>query len=121
MHRHILAGTVLLTVLVAGSTFGGEPSCCEPRPGSHVASIAPAHAATGCIRGFLRKIAPVEGWNPYGDLLHWRPTNCFPCAGGPDDYCRKSLPCVCWPRYPSYFVWAPPEACSTQYNCQPGK
>lgn len=32
-----------------------------------------------------------------------------PGCGGPDDYCRKPPPRVCWPPDPPYYVWGPPE------------
>ena len=55
---------------------------------------------------FLQRLHPVGGWNPYGGgLLHWWNPHCFPCqCGGPDDYCRKPLPRVCWPPYPPYYI-----------------
>jgi hypothetical protein len=47
-----------------------------------------------------------------GGLLHWWDPACYPCYGGPDDYCRKSLPKLCWPGpYPSSYIWGPPETC----------
>jgi hypothetical protein len=65
---------------------------------------------------FLKRLAPVGGWHPYGTgMLHWWPHHCFPCGGGPDDYCRKPLPRVCWPPYPPYYIIeAPPEICNPQ-------
>ena len=59
---------------------------------------------------FLQRLHPVGGWNPYGGgLLHWWNPHCFPCQTAPDDYCRKPLPRVCWPPYPPYYIWGPPE------------
>ena len=59
---------------------------------------------------FLQRMHPVGGWHPYGGgLLHWWNPHCFPRQGAPDDYCRKPLPRVCWPPYPPYYVWGPPE------------
>jgi hypothetical protein len=68
----------------------------------------------------LKRLAPAGGWHPYGGgLLHWWPAHCFPCNGGPDDYCRKPLPSVCWPPYPSYYTWGLPEIGIAQQICQP--
>ena len=56
------------------------------------------------------RLRPVGGWHPdNGGLLHWWPHHCFLCAGAPDTYCRKPIPHVCWPPYPPYYIWAPPE------------
>ena len=53
---------------------------------------------------------PAGGWHPYGGgLLHWWNPHCFPCRAAPDDYYRKPLPRVCWPPYPPYYIWGPPE------------
>ena len=63
----------------------------------------------------------VGGWQPYsGGLLHWWPRHCFPCAGAPDDYCRKPLPRMCWPPYPPYYTWGPPEGSSPSGGCRVG-
>lgn len=86
---------LVLIVALAGANQGmtGQPSCCPPPEDS-----------------FLKRIHPVGGWHPYGGgLLHWWPHHCFPCGGAPDDYCRKPLPPVCWPPYPPYYIWGPPE------------
>ena len=59
---------------------------------------------------FPHRLQPAGGWNPYGDgLPHWWNPHCFPCQDAPDDYCRKPLPRVCWPPYPPYYIWGPPE------------
>jgi hypothetical protein len=101
MRRQIVA--VFLALIVTGSVSGGEPPCSEPRP--------------ACC---LRQLGPVGGWDPYGGgLLHWWPRHCFPDSGGPDDYCRKPLPCVCWPPYPPYYIWGSPEIRLPQRTCQP--
>jgi hypothetical protein len=68
-------------------------------------------------RPFTERIKPVGGWSPYGGgLVRWWPRDCFPRCGAPDDYCRKTLPKVCWPPYPCYFTYGPPEVC---YPCCP--
>jgi hypothetical protein len=62
--------------------------------------------------GCLQRIHPAGGWFPYGGgLLHWWNPDCFPNCGGPDDYCRKSLPNVCRPKYPPFYTYGPPEIC----------
>jgi hypothetical protein len=95
MTQHIYFATLVTAMLAAGRGPAGEPPC--PDGGSE------------CC---LRRFAPVGGWNAYGGgLLHWWPTHCFPCAGAPDDYCQKPLPKVCWPSYPPYYIWGPPEVC----------
>jgi hypothetical protein len=90
-------GAALLTLLAAGWTCAGEP------PGAEPPACTPW------------RLGPAGGCFPYGGgLLHWWPRDCFPRCGGPDDYCRKSLPSVCWPPYPPYYIWGPPEICHPQ-------
>jgi hypothetical protein len=97
MRHHVWFGA-LVALLAAGRGLSAEPPCCE--------------AAQEC---YLKRLSPVGGWDPYGGgLLHWWPRHCFPCYGAPDDYCRKPLPKVCWPAYPSYYSWGPPEICAPQ-------
>jgi len=61
---------------------------------------------------FLQRWHPVGGWDPYGGgLLRWWNPCCFPHCGGPDDYCRKPFPCVCWPCYPPSFIVVPAGNC----------
>jgi hypothetical protein len=91
-----------------------------PRPGPRAAAAALAFAcllATGAPavaggddrpRGVLARFRPAGGWSPDGaGLIHWWNPRCFPRCGGPDDYCRKPTPAVCWPPYPPYYVLAP--------------
>jgi hypothetical protein len=93
MRRQAWIGVVLPALIVAASACGGEPPCSEPRP--------------DC---FLRWLGPAGGWDAYGGgLLRWWPKHCFPDCSGPDDYCRKPLPPVCWPPYPPYYTWGSPE------------
>jgi hypothetical protein len=89
---------LLLSLIACGQRAGAEP--------------AP--------EGFLQRLGPAGGWHPYGGgLLHWWPRHCFPHCGGPDDYCRKTLPWVCWPAYPPYYVWGPPDSGCPRENCRP--
>ncbi|HTU91494.1 MAG TPA: hypothetical protein VMF69_15535 [Gemmataceae bacterium] len=95
MRRYAWICAVGLGLIAGGWAFGGGPSCCEQEQ-----------------KSFLQRFSPVGGWHPYGGgLLHWWPHHCFPCRGGPDDYCRKPLPHVCWPPYPPYYIWGPPRCC----------
>ena len=95
MRRELWIGALVAALLGSGRGFGAEPSCCEP--------------PQDC---FLKRIGPVGGWFPdAGGLLNWWPECCFPRCGGPDDYCRKPIPCVCWPPYPPYFIWRPAGSC----------
>lgn len=100
MNRQKCIGAILITLIAGSSVVAGEPSWGEPaRP------------------SILQSWHPQGGWNPYGGgLLRWWPRHCFPCCGAPDDYCRKPLPRVCWPPYPSYYQWGPPEICCPQGN-----
>jgi hypothetical protein len=83
---------VFVATMVCNSGLNAESCCQKP-------------AADGWIKQF----APAGGWCPYGGgLLHWWPRHCFPRCGGPDDYCRKKLPRLCWPPYPPYYIWGPP-------------
>jgi hypothetical protein len=96
MKLHIWLGAVLVVLVAGVRGSSGEPACCLP-PESN----------------FLQRLAPVGGWHPDGGgLLCWWPEHCFPCGGAPDDYCRKPLPKVCWPPYPPYYTWGPPEMSS---------
>jgi hypothetical protein len=89
---------VMLSAGVQG--LGSEPHCAPPGVGD-----------------FVQRVGPVGGWDPYGGcLLRWWKPSCFPRCGGPDDYCRKPLPRVCWPPYPSYYIWGPPEVCHPPSN-----
>jgi hypothetical protein len=109
---------VFLALVAAGESFGGEPPCSEPRPTIPIVACSEDHATTEGAACFLQRLGPVGGWNPYGGgLLRWWPPHCFPCGGAPDDYCRKPLPRVCWPPYPPYYIWGPPEICPPQGNC----
>ena len=99
MTRHLRIAVLVVSVLCAGQVLGGEPWYCEPPQ-----------------TGFLQRVHPVGGWDPYGGgLLHWWNPYCLPPCGGPDDYCRKKLPILCWPTYPPYYRWVPGEM--PQSNC----
>jgi hypothetical protein len=103
MRRDAWLGAVLLALTAGGWAPAGEPPGCEPAP-----------------TGFLRWLGPAGGWHPYGGgLLHWWNPDCFPRCGAPDDYCRKTLPRVCWPAYPPYYIWGPPEIGHPQGCCGP--
>lgn len=94
MKQRAWMSAVGLALLVGGWASGGGPPCCESDQMS-----------------LLQRIAPAGGWNRYGGgFLHWWPKHCFPCNNGPDDYCRKPLPKVCWPPYPPYYIWGPPQS-----------
>jgi hypothetical protein len=96
-------GVALLTLLAAGWACAEEPPCAESRPASSP-----------------WRLGPTGGWFPYGGgLLRWWPRDCFPRCGGPDDYCRKPLPSVCSPPYPSYYIWGPPEIVHPSDSCPP--
>src|SRR5438477_13156322 len=97
------AWTLVLALVTCGQAIGGEAGPSDPG-GPHV----------------FERFHPVGGWHPYGGgLLHWWPPHCFPCRGAPDDYCRKPLPRVCWPPYPSYYIGGPPEICYPQgHGCR---
>ena len=101
MRRHAWIGIVAITLSAGGQGLRAELPCCEP--------------PQDC---FLKRLGPIGGWHPYGGgLLNWWPRHCFPCGGAPDDYCRKPLPNVCWPPYPSYYIWGPPEICWPPRRC----
>jgi hypothetical protein len=94
MRSQIRMWSILLTLISCGQGLGGEGGESEVLPRRH----------------FLQHLRPVGGWNPYGGgLLHWWNPHCFPRQAAPDDYCRKPLPSVCWPHYPPYYTWGPPE------------
>jgi hypothetical protein len=95
MKLQVWLGVLLAALVAGGRGSGSEPSCCPPPEPE-----------------FLKRFHPVGGWHPdSGGLLCWWPKHCFPCCGGPDDYCRKPPPCVCWPPYPPYYQWGTPEIC----------
>jgi hypothetical protein len=86
--------TILLTLISCGQGLGGEGGALDEQPRHH----------------FFQRLHPTGGWNPYGGgVLHWWKPHCFPCETGPDDYCRKPLPRVCWPQYPPYYTWGSAE------------
>jgi hypothetical protein len=97
MRRHAWIGALLLSAIAGSRGPGGELPGCEPgRP---------------C---FLQRVGPVGGWFPYGGgLLRWWDPHGFPRCGGPDDYCRKKFPPVCWPPYPPWYLCGPPPAAAT--------
>jgi hypothetical protein len=96
-------GTLIVALIAGGRGVCAEPAYCEP--------------PQDC---FLKRLAPVGGWCPYGGgLLHWWNPHCFPCGGAPDDYCPKPLPRVCWPPYPPYYIWGPSEVCYPPGCCWP--
>jgi hypothetical protein len=96
-------GVALLVLTLTGQGLGRQQDgAVTPRP------------------GFWQWLAPTGGWHPYGGgLLHWWNPFCFPRLGGPDDYCRKPLPNVCFPAYPPYYIWGPPANCPPPYTCPP--
>src|SRR5579862_777465 len=97
MKRQAWIAVALGALIAATWVYGADPPCTDLN--------------TGC----MGRPAPAGGWFPYGGgLLRWWPRDCFPHCGAPDDYCRKALPCVCWPSYPSYYIWGPPEVCCPQ-------
>jgi hypothetical protein len=103
MKLQVWLGAILFVVIAGARGSGGEPACCPPPEPN-----------------FLKRFHPVGGWHPdSGGLLRWWPKHCFPCCGGPDDYCRKPLPCVCWPPYPPYYKWVSPEICPPRDCCRP--
>ena len=94
MHYRLSLLTVAVGLVLGACRLSAAPPCCDPPEDE-----------------FLRRLSPVGGWHPYGGgLLHWWPRDCFPRCGGPDDYCRKPLPRVCWPPYPPYYIWGSPPA-----------
>jgi hypothetical protein len=98
MRRQAWVGAALLALLAAGWACGGEPPCSEPHPVCSPWRLGPAGA-----------------WFPDGGgLLHWWAPHCFPRCGAPDNYCRKNLPCVCWPPHPPYYIEGPSEICHSQ-------
>jgi hypothetical protein len=97
-----LAVVVMLAATTVSSRAGDAPPC------------------ESDIAAWLGRVHPVGGWCPYGTgPIHWWNPHCFPCCKGPDDYCRKTLPCVCWPGYPGYFQYGPPNPCACRAGgCQ---
>jgi hypothetical protein len=88
-------GACVIAMLAGSRGLGVEPAGCMP-----------------CEDGVVKRCAPAGGWHPYGGgLLHWWNAHCFPCDGAPDDYCRKPLPRLCWPCYPPWYIFGPPEIC----------
>jgi hypothetical protein len=92
--RKLWTWTLVLTVGTCGQAVGGERGRLDPDR-----------------QPFLQRFHPAGGWNPDGGgLLHWWNPHCFPRCGGPDDYCRKPPPNVCWPPYPPYYMWGTPQS-----------
>ena len=101
MRNAIWVAALLVALSASSQGRAGEPCGCEP-----------------AADGFAQRIHPAGGWHPYGGgLLRWWDPCCYPRYCGPDDYCRKPLPRLCWPGpYPSSYTWGPAEAC-----CRPTK
>jgi hypothetical protein len=115
MRRHARIGAVLLALVAVGWAAGGEPraACCAAATGC-AQQAAAADPGQPCL---LDKQKQPAAWFPYGGgLLHWWDPHCFPRCAGPDDYCRKQLPNVCWPGYPPWYVWVRPATCCP--NCK---
>jgi hypothetical protein len=82
---------VVLALVPWNSVTGGEGVLPEPS-GQHL----------------FQRMRPVGGWHPdSGGLLHWWNPRCSPPCGGPDDYCRKPMPRICWPPYRPFYIWVP--------------
>ena len=120
MRAQVGACAFVLALVAGGLGLAGEVGSPQPPQPGWVLTLTPDDPGHGGKHGccpppeqqFLERIHPVGGWHPYpGGLLHWWPPHCFPCGGAPDDYCRKPLPRVCWPPYPPYYIWGPPEIC----------
>jgi hypothetical protein len=102
MKRRISIETILLMLIACGHGFGGEWG--EGADASH------GHRP--------HRFRPQGGWHPYGGgLVHWWNPHCFPCQVAPDDYCRKPMPRTCWPAYPPYYTWGPPEIGHGRTDC----
>src|SRR6516165_4381902 len=98
MKRAGWIATLLITLSAAGRGLAIDHDCCPPPQ-----------------EGIFKRCQPVGGWAPYGGgLLRWWNPHCFPRCGAPDDYCRKNLPCVCWPPHPPYYIEGPSEICHSQ-------
>jgi hypothetical protein len=100
MNRIIQLVVLLVALLPGPRLLAGEPSCCDSRD---------------CFS--FGQLAPAGGWNPGGGILHWWRKCCFPNCGTCDDYCRKPLPCFCWPDYSRYYTFGPSEICYGQCGC----
>ena len=88
MGRRLWSWALVLALGASGRAIGGVPGCPDPH-----------HAHP------LQEFHPAGGWHPdRGGLLHWWNPHCFPRCGGPDDYCRKPPPRVCWPPYLPYYI-----------------
>ena len=93
MRSHRRMWALVLGLVASGQALGGDNGPGEPQP-----------------QHFLQRVRPVGGWHPDGGgLLHWWNPCCFPRCGGPDDYCRKPAPKVCWPPYPPFYIGGLPE------------
>ena len=92
MKAKILLCALAFALLACAHATGGEHGRADPG-GPHI----------------LQRWHPVGGWHPdAGGALHWWNPHCFPRCGGPDDYCRKPPPKVCWPPYPPFYLWGTP-------------
>jgi hypothetical protein len=93
MRRLITTSPIVLGLVLCGQVIGGEGKTPEA---PLLQTPHPFH--------------PAGGWHPYGGgLFHWWDPRCFPCQAAADDYCRKPLPKLCWPSYPRYYTWGPPQ------------
>jgi hypothetical protein len=90
---------------------GMQALCGEPEPYTLPAPReVPAPYSLQAACGAFSRLGPAGGWRPYGGgILSWWNPHCFPHAGAPDDYCRKSLPNVCWHSYPPFYTYGPPD------------
>jgi hypothetical protein len=124
MRIHSWIGALLVALVAGGRGVAGEPQSERPseaKPNIACRGFDAAPATPACCEPqgncHFSGLGPVGGWNPYGGgLLHWWNPCCFPRYCGPNDYCRKPLPRVCWSGCPSSYTWGPPVSCCPHGN-----
>lgn len=104
MSTKVWIAGLFIALIAANWVSAQEPTCCER------------------ASAWLQRLRPAGGWCPYGGPCRWWKPDCLPRCGAPDDYCRKTLPNLCLPAYPPWYIFGPRQDCTAHGGCsEPGR